>query len=84
MREIVKGVIIGAGIVGVIAGAVGMFVGRFICPDCSKVLARAQQHGIPKSDAQRAVSHYGIAESEYLSHPAYYPLPPAGTRRGEL
>jgi hypothetical protein len=33
----------------------------------------------PKTDTQRAGSHYGVTEEEYLRHPESYPLPPRGT-----
>jgi len=34
--------------------------------------------GIPLSDIERAMSHYGISEEEYLAHPECYPLPERG------
>ena len=34
--------------------------------------------GIPLIDIERAMSHYGITEEEYLSHPECYPLPERG------
>ena len=33
----------------------------------------------PRSDIQRAMSHYGITEEEYRSHPDRYPLPLRGS-----
>ena len=37
-----------------------------------------RREGIPRSDIERAMSHYGITEDEYLTHPEYYPLPERG------
>lgn len=34
--------------------------------------------GIPKSDAERAMNHYGVGLDEYLACPECYPLPPRG------
>ncbi|MDD5700423.1 MAG: hypothetical protein PHU23_00110 [Dehalococcoidales bacterium] len=35
--------------------------------------------GSPKSDAERALSHYGISLEDYYSAPENYPLPERGT-----
>jgi hypothetical protein len=35
--------------------------------------------GTPKTDAERAASHYGITEAEYKANPEAYPLPERGT-----
>lgn len=35
--------------------------------------------GIPRSDVERAVSHYGITEAQYCANPEAYPLPSRGT-----
>jgi hypothetical protein len=37
-----------------------------------------RRKGIPRSDIERAMSHYGISEEEYLAHPECYPLPERG------
>lgn len=37
-----------------------------------------RRKGIPRSDIERAISHYGITEEEYLSHSEWYPLPERG------
>lgn len=38
-----------------------------------------RRRGIPRSDIERAMSHYGITEEEYLAHPDWYPLPERGS-----
>lgn len=35
--------------------------------------------GVPKTDIERAMNHYGITLDEYLNDPGSYPLPPRGT-----
>jgi hypothetical protein len=40
----------------------------------------SQRYGIPRTDIERAMNHYGITEVEYLSHPECYPLPARGAR----
>jgi len=35
--------------------------------------------GMPRSDIERAMNHYGITEEEYIVHPEYYPLPGRGS-----
>ena len=43
-------------------------------------MANKERHrGIPRTDTERAMSHYGITEEEYLAHPDWYPLPPRGS-----
>lgn len=37
-----------------------------------------RRKGIPRSDIERAMSHYGISGEEYLAHPDWYPLPERG------
>lgn len=39
-----------------------------------------RQLGVPKTDVERAMSHYGITEDEYCANPEAYPLPSRGTR----
>jgi len=34
--------------------------------------------GIPRTDFERAITHYGITEEEYCAHPDWYPLPERG------
>lgn len=34
----------------------------------------------PKTDVERAMTHYGISAEEYLAHPDWYPLPERGAR----
>lgn len=36
----------------------------------------------PKTDIERAKSHYGITEAEYCANPEAYPLPERGTGQG--
>ena len=36
--------------------------------------------GVPKTDIERAMSHYNISAEEYQAHSEDYPLPPRGTR----
>lgn len=35
--------------------------------------------GVPRTDAERAMNHYGITFDEYIACPQCYPLPPRGT-----
>lgn len=35
--------------------------------------------GIPRSDIERAVNHYGITEAQYCANPDAYPLPARGS-----
>ena len=42
------------------------------------VRGNPRRKGIPRSDIERAMSHYGISEEEYLAHPDWYPLPERG------
>lgn len=35
--------------------------------------------GIPKTDAERAMNHYGITLDQYLANPEAYPVPTRGT-----
>jgi len=37
-----------------------------------------RRFGVPKTEAERVASHYGVSESEYLAHPESYPLPVRG------
>jgi hypothetical protein len=37
-----------------------------------------RRKGIPRTDVERAVAHYGITEAEYCEHPGKYPLPTRG------
>lgn len=39
-----------------------------------------RRYGDPKTDVERAMSHYNISEEEYCANPEAYPLPPRGTR----
>jgi len=41
-----------------------------------------QRAGIPRTDVERAMNHYNITESQYLTHPGWYPLPQRGTGGG--
>lgn len=36
----------------------------------------------PKSDIERAMTHYGITYEQYMADPSLYPLPPRGSRVG--
>jgi len=36
--------------------------------------------GVPKTDIERIMSHYGVSEAEACAHPEDYPLPPRGTQ----
>lgn len=36
-------------------------------------------YGVPRTDVERAVRHYGITEAEYCANPESYPLPVRGT-----
>jgi hypothetical protein len=36
-------------------------------------------YGIPRTDIERAMNHYGITSEQYLSNPTLYPLPARGT-----
>ena len=38
-----------------------------------------RRSGVPRSDAERAVNHYGISVDEYYLHPEHYPLPERGS-----
>lgn len=35
--------------------------------------------GYPRTDVERAISHYGISEDEYYANPEAYSLPDRGT-----
>jgi len=35
--------------------------------------------GIPRTDVERAMNHYGITPDQYFANPPAYPLPPRGT-----
>ncbi len=39
-----------------------------------------RRSGIPRSDIERAMNHYGISAEEYQAHPGDYPLPTRGTQ----
>ena len=39
----------------------------------------ARGKGIPRTDIERAMNHYGITEEEYCENPDAYPLPERGT-----
>jgi len=55
-------------------GAVpSMACAQFACMSCIPKLAYP-----PKTDVERAMTHYGISAEEYLSHPEFYPLPQRG------
>jgi hypothetical protein len=41
-----------------------------------------ERTGTPKTDSQRAATHYGITEAEYLADPSAYPLPARGSGAG--
>jgi len=43
------------------------------------LMDKERGYGIPRSDVERAVSHYGITETEYCANPEAYPLPERGT-----
>lgn len=36
-------------------------------------------YGIPLTDIERAMRHYGVTQEEYINHPEKYPLPTRGT-----
>ena len=38
-----------------------------------------RRYGQPRTDVERAMSHYGITEVEYGANPEAYPLPSRGT-----
>jgi hypothetical protein len=38
--------------------------------------------GVPRTDTERAMAHYGISEAEYLANPSAYPLPERGSGPG--
>jgi len=40
---------------------------------------KERRYGRPRTDVERAMSHYGITEAEYLANPDRYPLPERGT-----
>lgn len=42
----------------------------------------ANRSGIPKNDVERAATHYGITEAEYLANTESYPLPARGSGAG--
>ena len=42
------------------------------------MVVKERRLGVPRSDIERAMSHYGITETEYLSNPSKYPLPERG------
>jgi len=42
-------------------------------------MVKERGRGIPRSEVERAISHYGITEAEYSAHPENYPLPERGT-----
>lgn len=35
--------------------------------------------GVPKTDIERIMSHYGVSEAEACANPEKYPLPARGT-----
>ena len=37
-----------------------------------------RRYGTPKTDIERAMTHYGITEAEYCANPGDYPLPSRG------
>ena len=39
-----------------------------------------RRYGIPRTDVERAMNHYGITEAEYCANPEAYPLPERGKR----
>lgn len=39
----------------------------------------SRRDGVPRTDIERVINHYGITEDEYFSNPRAYPLPPRGT-----
>lgn len=43
------------------------------------MMVNDRRMGLHRSDIERAVSHYGITEAEYLANPDAYPLPERGT-----
>ena len=45
-------------------------------------MAYSRRFGNPRTDAERAMNHYGITEDEYLTNPDDYPLPARGSRSG--
>lgn len=64
-------------------GMIGsLFAGLIVWGIQSKVkptpLSFTRELGVPKSDIERAMTHYGITEDEYLAHSEWYPLPERG------
>ena len=43
-------------------------------------MAYERRYGVPRTDVERAINHYGITEPEYRANPEAYPLPSRGTR----
>lgn len=41
-------------------------------------MVKERGYGIPRDDVERAMSHYGITETEYCANPEAYPLPERG------
>lgn len=39
----------------------------------------SRRYGVPRTDVERAIAHYGITEEEYCANPEAYPLPERGT-----
>ena len=60
------------------AGLVVWFIQSNTKPSSSSVESEVGMLGIPRSDIERAMNHYGISEEEYLAHIAWYPLPERG------
>lgn len=37
-----------------------------------------RRYGVPRTDVERAMNHYGITEEQYCANPEAYPLPDRG------
>ena len=76
-----RGIAIGIGISAAIVGTIFLVWKLSHSPTQQGTYAGSQRRlGVPRIDIERAISHYGITESEYLAHPERYPLPGRGTR----